>query len=60
MKTLLSVSAALALALVAGSCAGGEPSPDGLKVGDGVGAFQVVKAGGVDDGVEAGAKLCYL
>ena len=31
----------------------------GLAVGDSVSAFQVVKQGGVDDGVEVGKKLCY-
>jgi hypothetical protein len=31
-----------------------------LKVGDGVGAYEVVKAGGIDDGVKVGSKLCYL
>ncbi len=31
----------------------------GLAVGDAVGAFQVVKAGGIDDGVPPGEQLCY-
>jgi hypothetical protein len=34
--------------------------PCDLKVGGNVGAFPVFKAGGVDDGVKAGKKLCYL
>lgn len=38
--------------------AAAEPS-SGLAVGDAVGAFQVVKAGGIDDGVPAGEQLCY-
>jgi len=59
MKTLMSVSAALAMALVATSCADAEPGL-GLSVGDGVGAFQVVKAGGAEDGVEVGKTLCYI
>ena len=67
MKFLLSASAALALAVVATSCTANAPAnapadePDcDLAVGDLVGAYQVVKAGGFDDGVEAGAKLCYM
>ena len=31
----------------------------GLKLGDAVGAFQVVKKGGIDDGVEVDKALCY-
>ena len=31
----------------------------GLAIGDKVSAFQVVKQGGIDDGVEVGKKLCY-
>ena len=59
MRTLMSVGAALAIGMVAVSCAA-QKEEGGLKVGDGVGAFQVVKAGGVDDGVEVGKKLCYM
>jgi len=59
MKTLMSVSAALAMTMVATSCAGAEPGL-GLKVGDGVGAFQVVKAGGAEDGAKVGQSLCYI
>ena len=59
MRTLISVGAALALAMVAVPGAAEGPGCN-LKVGDGVPAFQVVKAGGVDDGVEAGKDLCYI
>jgi hypothetical protein len=37
----------------------GDPSCD-LKVGGSVGAYKVVKVGGIDDGVEAGKALCYM
>lgn len=61
MRTLMSVGAALTLAMVAISCAAEEKQPGcELKVGDVVSAFGVVKAGGVDDGVEVGSSLCYL
>ena len=61
MRTLMSVGTALALAMVATSCAAKDEQPGcDLKVGDGVGAFQVIKAGGADDGVEVGKGLCYL
>ncbi len=61
MRILMSVGAAVALAWVAVSCVAEETKPGcDLKVGDGVGAFQVVKAGGVDDGVKVGQGLCYL
>jgi hypothetical protein len=54
-----SLSAAAALfALAAAACAA-EPSCD-LGVGDSVGAYKVVKAGGGDDGVEVGKTLCYM
>ncbi len=61
MRAFRSVSAVVTLAMLAASCAAEEKaSRCKLKVGDGVGAFQVVKAGGVDDGVEAGKALCYM
>jgi len=61
MRTVISVAAASALAVVAMSCsAKHEERDDGLKVGDGLGTFQVVKAGGIDDGVQAGKSLCYM
>lgn len=61
MKTLMLPGAVLTLAMVATSCTAEEKTPGcDLKVGDGVGAFRVVKAGGVDDGVEVGQGLCYL
>ena len=59
MRTLILVSAALALATVATPGVAAGPGCD-LKVGDGVGAFPVVKAGGAEDGVEVGKTLCYL
>lgn len=31
-----------------------------IKSGDSVGAYTVVKCGGIDDGVAVGKKLCYL
>lgn len=39
-------------------CLAAETS-SGLAVGDAVEAFQVVKAGGIDDGVPPGKQLCY-
>ena len=61
MRTLMCVGAAVALATIAASCTAEEKTPGcDLKIGDGVGAFQVVKAGGVDDGVEVGKGLCHL
>lgn len=51
----------LAAALLAGATAvGAEKLESGLKVGDSVGAFDVVKATvAPDDGVAEGQKLCY-
>ena len=61
MRTFTWAGAAVALAMFASACAAKEKEPGCvLKIGDGVGAFQVVKAGGVDDGVEVGKGLCYL
>ena len=61
MRTLMWTGAVIALATAAAGCAAEEKTPPGdLKVGDDVGAFQVVKAGGADDGVEVGEGLCYL
>ena len=61
MRTMMWMGAAIALATVAARCAEEEKTLlCDLKVGDGVGAFQVVKAGGADDGVEVGEGLCYL
>jgi len=61
MRALMWMGAALALAVVATSCAADEKgSGCDLKVGDNVGAFPVVKAGGAEDGVKVGETLCYL
>lgn len=51
----------LAAAFLAGAAAvGAADLESGLKVGDLVGAFDVVKcAGAADDGVEVGDNLCY-
>jgi len=63
MKTLMLPGAILTLVMFTTSCMAEKKTPGpgcDLKVGDGVGAFPVVKAGGVDDGVEVGQGLCYL
>lgn len=63
MRTWMSVGAVAALAMLAGSCMAADKAEGpgcGLKVDGGVGAFQVVKAGGIDDGVEVGKGLCYI
>ena len=50
----------LALALVASATvAGAEELESGLPVGKFVGAFDVVKCAGPDDGVQIGQQLCY-
>jgi hypothetical protein len=56
-----SVSPMVAAAVVVLSTAAwaDDPSCD-LKVGGSVGAYKVVKVGGIDDGVEAGKALCYM
>ncbi len=59
MRVLASCGAAVAL-LAAAALAGEKALKSGLQVGDAVGAFQVVKCGGVaDDGVKLGQELCY-
>ena len=61
MKTVMTIGAGALLVILAGAApAGEEPGHVGLKVGDGTGAFKVVKAGGIDDGVEVGKTLCYM
>ena len=61
MRALMSAAAVVTVAMLATSCSANDKTPGcDLKVGDGVGAFQVVKVGGVDDGVEVGRGLCYL
>ena len=49
----------LAAMLLGGSALVAAEIESGLKVGEGVPAFQVVKIGGADDGVENGKQLCY-
>ena len=56
-RKYLSVAVA-AFALSAAACA--EDAKSGLGVGDSVGAYKVVKAAGLDDGVEVGKSLCYM
>jgi hypothetical protein len=53
--------AALGLAAVAllATVAGAEELKSGIPVGGSVGAFQVVKCGGANDGVQVGQQLCY-
>jgi hypothetical protein len=59
MRSFMSCGAAAAL-LASVAIAGDIELKSGLKVGDSVGAFQVVKCGGaVDDGVKDGQELCY-
>ena len=60
MRTVMAIGAGTVLAVLFGAACAGEESGRGLKVGDGVGAFKVVKAGGIDDGVEVGKNLCYM
>lgn len=58
MKSHFLAVSAVAFALTTAACA--EEPACKLKVGDGVGAYKVVKAGGIDDGVEVGKTLCYM
>ena len=60
MRTVITIGAGALLAIFAGAAPAGEEPGCGLKVGDGAGAFKVVKAGGIDDGVEVGKNLCYM
>jgi hypothetical protein len=64
MKVFMSCGAAvvlLACAAIAGEKDAAEKGlKSGLQVGDSVGAFDVIKCGGVeDDGVSVGQQLCY-
>jgi hypothetical protein len=64
MKVFMSCGAAvvlLACAAIAGEKGAAEKGlKSGLQVGDSVGAFDVIKCGGVDDdGVSVGQQLCY-
>ncbi|HUY32837.1 MAG TPA: hypothetical protein VMV69_08655 [Pirellulales bacterium] len=59
MRMLMSCGAAVAL-LASAAIAGDLALKSGLKVGDPVGPFQVVKcAGAADDNVKEGQELCY-
>ena len=56
MKTLSAFGLSLAMAAAVGAA----ELECGLKSGDAVGAFQVIKCGGaVDDSVQLGQQLCY-
>ena len=58
MKAVLAFGAVAALAIHTTTVSAGDLE-SGLKIGSSVAAFQVVKQGGIDDGVEVGKKLCY-
>ena len=56
------VQAILGLAVAFAVCAATSRAAElesGLQVGDRIGAFQAVKCGGAEDGVEVGKQLCY-
>ena len=58
----MKVQAVLGLAVAFAACAaaaGANELESGLQVGDRIGAFQSVKCGGAEDGVEVGKQLCY-
>lgn len=56
MRTMLAFAFAVAVLCSAGSA---EEVKSGLQAGQGIGAFQVVKVAGPDDGVKVGTELCY-
>ena len=58
MRTLFGLGAA-AIFMAQTIASGAAELESGLKAGDPVGAFQVVKQGGIDDGVKIGKQLCY-
>ena len=58
MKHRFLAVTAVAFALSTAACAN-EPACE-LGAGDSVGAYKVVKAGGLDDGVKVGKPLCYM
>lgn len=49
----------VAAMFVAGAAAVAAELKSGLQVGDFVGAFDVVKCAGPEDGVQEGQQLCY-
>ena len=54
------VAFGFAAALLSSACAArAEELESGLEVGQSVGAFDVVKYGGADDGIAVGQQLCY-
>ena len=57
MRTL--VAFGFAAALLSASAAEAGEIESGLEVGQSVGAFDVVKYGGADDGIAVGQQLCY-
>ena len=58
MRGILAFGAVAALAINGMSLSAAELK-SGLAVGAPVGPFQVIKHGGIDDGVKVGEKLCY-
>lgn len=59
MRLLTSFGTAGVVLALAVACGAGELK-SGPQVGDSVGAFNVVKCAGVDDGVNVGEQLCYV
>jgi len=57
LRANLGIAAAV-LALAAPTCAAELES--GVPVGGSIGAFNVTKCGGAEDGVEIGKSLCYV
>jgi len=53
------VAFGFAAALLSASAARAGEIESGLEVGQSVGAFDVVKYGGADDGIAVGQQLCY-
>ena len=58
MRLLIAVGAAALLAIPV-AVAGAADLKRGLQEGGKVGAFNVTKQGGCDDGVKVGQSLCY-
>lgn len=55
----VAVLGAAAAVLLCTSVGSAEELKSGLQVGQSVPAFQVVKCGGPEDGVNVGQQLCY-
>jgi hypothetical protein len=58
MKAIVALGLAAAWAACV-TTASAEELKSGLQVGDFVGAFDVEKCAGIEDGVKVGQKLCY-